>query len=62
MLKIYNDLCGPDLELNLFTQNKKVEGSASESMLSAYVPPPTTEKAMHVFPFSNLADFILIDF
>ena len=61
LLKIYNDLCGQALELNLFTKNK-VEVSDSEIILSAHVPPPTTEKVMDVFLSCDSADFILIDF
>jgi hypothetical protein len=61
--KIYNYLCGPDLELKLFTpKQKKIEEALSEIMLSAHAPPPTTETAMHVFLSSDSAEFILIDF
>ncbi len=54
LLKIYNYLCGQDLELKLFTPR--------ELMLSVHAPPPTTEKATHVFLSSDSADFILTDF
>ena len=58
--KIYNYLCGPDLELKLFTPTlKKIEEALSGIMLSAHAPPPTTE---HVFRSSDSAEFILFDF
>ena len=66
LLKLYNYLCGPALQLKLdselFTQKKKVEGSLSEIMLSVHAPPSTTEKVMHVYLSSDSADCILIDF
>ena len=62
MLEIYNYLCGPALELKLFTKKKKLEGSTPKIMLSMQALPPTTEKVMDVFLSSDSADFILIDF
>ena len=60
--KIYNYLCGQDLELNCSPPHKKNEEALSGIMLSAHAPPPTTETAMHVFLSSDSAEFILIDF
>jgi hypothetical protein len=61
LLEIYNYLCGPALELKLFTK-KKLEGSTPKIMLSMQAVPPTTEKVMDVFVSCDSADFILIDF
>jgi hypothetical protein len=62
LLEIYNYLCGPALELKLFTKKKKLEGSTPKIMLSMQAVPPTTEKVMDVFLSSDSTDFILIDF
>jgi hypothetical protein len=59
-LKIYNYLCGQALELKLFYSKKKLK--VQKIKLSVHVQPPTTEKVMHVFLSSELADFILITF
>jgi hypothetical protein len=57
---IYNDFCGPGLELKMFTPTlgpkKKIEESTSQICLSAHAPPPTTEKAMLVFLSSDSAN------
>ncbi len=50
--------CWLALELKLF--NLKYHLQKFIMMLS--VLPPTTEKVMHVFLSSDLADFILLDF
>ncbi len=61
LLKKFKFLCGPALELKLFTE-KKLEGSIKKYAACAASHPLTTEKVMHVFLSSDLADFILIDF
>ena len=60
LLKIYNYLCGPALELKLFTKQKR-EGLFCRNDAKCLLP-PSTEKVMHVFLSSDSADFILIEF